>query len=117
MKQLNSLKEVQKFIGVIDCYRYMWLRPTHMLATLTILMSVNRKFKHTRVEQDAFNKIKRIMERDTLLTYPNFNEAFKMNTDASAFQLGVVISQKGGPIAFYSIQVTDSQKRYTMTDS
>ena len=48
-----------------------------------------------QVKQDAFDKIKRIMARDTLLTYPDFNETFKIHTDASAFQLGVVISQKG----------------------
>ena len=37
----------------------------------------------------------------TLLTYPGFNEKFKINTDASALQLGAVIIQKGKPIAVY----------------
>ena len=35
--------------------------------------------------------------------------------DASAFQLGAVISQKGKPIAFYSTKLTDAQQRYTVT--
>ena len=56
------------------------------------------------------------MARDNLLTYPDFNEAFKINTDASAFQLGAVISQKVKPIAFYSRKITSSQKRYTVTE-
>ena len=43
------------------------------------------------MEQDAFDEIKRIVARDTLLTYPDFNEAFKIHTDASAFQLGAVM--------------------------
>ena len=51
-----------------------------------------------QVETYSFNKIKRIMARDTLLTYPDFNEAFKIHTDASTFQLGLLISQKGKPI-------------------
>ena len=55
------------------------------------------------------------MARDTLLTYPDFNETFKIHTDASAFQLGAVIIQKGKPIAFYSRKLTDAQQRYTVT--
>ena len=56
------------------------------------------------------------MARDTLLTYLDFNETFKINTDASAFQLGAAINQKGKPIAFYSIKLTDAQQRYTVKE-
>ena len=69
-----------------------------------------------QVKQDAFDKIKWIMARDNLLTYPYFNETFKIHTDASAFHLGAVIIQKGKPIAFYSRKITDSQQRYIATD-
>ena len=51
----------------------------------------------------------------TLLTYPYFNEAFKTHTNASAFQLGAVISQKGKNIAFYIRKLTDAYQRYTVT--
>ena len=44
----------------------------------------------------------------TLLTYPDFNETFKVHNDDSAFQLGAVITQKGKPIAFYSRKPTDA---------
>ena len=60
---------------------------SHMLALLTKLTSINRKFECPQVKQDTFYKIKRILARDTLLTYPDFNETFKNHTDASAFQL------------------------------
>ena len=89
-------------------------RRSHMLAPLTKLTSINRKFKWTEIEQDAFKKIKRIVARDTLLNYPGFNETFKIHTDASAFQLGAVISQKGKTITFYSRKLTDSRQRYTV---
>ena len=46
-----------------------------------------------------FRQNKRILAHDTLLTYPDFNEIFKINANASAFQLGAVIRQKGKPIA------------------
>ena len=94
----------------------MWPRRSHTLAPLTKLTSIKINFKWTQVEQDAFGEIKRIVDRDNLLTHPIFNETFKIHTDASAFQLGTVISQKGTPIAFYSRKLTGAQQRYTVTE-
>ena len=56
------------------------------------------------------------MDRDILLIYLDFNENFKIYTDASDFKLGAVILQKGKPIAFYSRKRTESQQRYTVTE-
>ena len=69
-----------------------------------------------QVKQDAFKKIKRIVARDTLLTYPDFNGIFKIHTDASAFRLGAVIFQKGKPIDLFSRKLTDEQERSTVTE-
>ena len=55
------------------------------------------------------------MAHDNSLTYPDFNEAFKIDTNASAFLLRAFISQKGTPIAFCGIQLTDAQQRYKVT--
>ena len=68
------------------------------------------------VEQKAFDDIKRIISRETLLAYPNFNKPFVIHTDASKTQLGAVVSQEGKPIAFYIRNLNDSQKRYTTTE-
>ena len=94
----------------------MWPRKSHKLAPLTKLTSIKAKFKYTQVEQGYFEKNKRIIEHNNLLTYTNFNETFKMHTDASAFQLGAVISHIEKPIAFYSKKINDAQQRYTATE-
>ena len=52
------------------------------------------------------------MSRNALLTYPNFNETFKIHINAIALQLGVVISKKVKPIALFSRKVTDTHQRY-----
>ena len=52
------------------------------------------------------------MASDTLLTYPDFNENFKINTDARDLKLGAVIIQKGKPIALYSRKRTEAQQGY-----
>ena len=94
MKPPTSQKEVGKSIGVINYYRYNWPRRSHKLDSLTKLTYIKRNFKLTEVEQDDFNKIKWIVARNTLLTYSDFIEAFKIHTDASTFQLGAVITHK-----------------------
>ena len=48
-----------------------------MLAPITGILSNKKKFKCTKTEQDAFNKIKRIVAHDHSLTYPDFNKTFK----------------------------------------
>ena len=104
--------EVRNFIGVIKYYRDMFPRRSHTLVPLAKLTSIEINFKWTLVKKYSFNKIKRIVARDNLLTYLDFNKTFKIHADASVFRLGAVISQKGKPIAFYGIKLTDPQKRY-----
>src|SRR6476620_10507295 len=60
--------------------------------------------------------MKRVITRETLLAYPDFNEVFEIQTDASLYQLGACISQKGKPIAFYSRKLNPAQTRYTTTE-
>ena len=93
----------------------MWPRGSHTLAPLTILTSIKRKFKWTQVEQYVFHEIKWILARDTLLTYPDYNETFKSHTNYSAFQLGAVIIQKGRTIASYNRTLNFVQQWYTVT--
>ena len=100
MNTPTSLNEVLHFIGVVNCYRNMCPRRSHMLSPLTKITTNKSKCKFTKIKQDAFNEINQIVAHDTLLTYTYFNETFKIHTDDSKFQLGVVISHKGKSIAF-----------------
>ena len=59
---------------------------------------------------------KKVIAKETLLIYPNFNERFDGHTDASDKQLGAVISQKVLPIVFYSRKLNPAQNNYTTTE-
>ena len=61
-------------------------RGSHTLVSLPKITLNKRIFKWTKVEKYIFDEIKRIVARDTLLTYPDFNEAFKIHTGVSALQ-------------------------------
>ena len=87
---------------MVNYYHDMWIQQSEVLTPLMCLTSANVKFEWTDVKQKAFDKIKQIVGRETLLSYPDFNLPFEIHTDASHTQLGAVISQNDMPIAFYS---------------
>jgi RNase H-like domain found in reverse transcriptase len=74
------------------------------------------KWKWTDVEQKAFDTMKCIISRETLLAYPDFTKPFIIHTDASHSQLGAVILQDNKTIAFYSRKLNPAQTRYTTTE-
>ena len=115
IKEPKNKKQLRSFIGIINYYRDMWIRRSHVLAPLTSLTSKEVHWKWGEKEKKAFQLAKRIIARETLLAYPDFNKPFEIHTDASHYQLGAVISQGGKPIAFYSCKLKDAQTRYTMT--
>ena len=112
----KTKKELRRFIGLVNYYRDMWIRRSHLLAPLAALTSKTKKWKWGAEEQEAFNQMKKVISKETLLAYPDFNEEFVIHTDASHTQLGAVISQKGKPIAFYSRKLKPEQTRYTTTE-
>ena len=64
---------------------------SHTLAPFTRLTSIKRIFKWTKVEQETFNEIKRIVARDTLLTYPHFNKTFKIQGPSQDVPFNLII--------------------------
>ena len=101
---------------MINYHKDMWIRRSEILAPLTKLCSKGVKYEWTEEQQKAFNLIKKLVSQEVLLAYPNFNKLFKNHTDASDYQLGAVINQKGSPIAFYSRKLSSTQQNYTTTE-
>ena len=86
------------------------------MAPLTDLVGKGKKkFKWGRIHQESFKTMKKIVGKDVLLAYPDFNLPFEIHTDASNRQLGAVMAQKGRPLAFYSRKLNTAQRNYTTT--
>jgi hypothetical protein len=98
---------------MVNYYRDMWSRRSHILAPLTSLSGKTAKWIWTEECEQAFEAIKRSIARETLLNFPDFNKEFHIYTDASDFQLGAVIMQDNKPLAFYSRKLNKHQRRYT----
>ena len=101
---------------MINFYRDMWQNRSELLAPLVALTSKNVNYDWKDEHQKCFDAIKRVIGRELLLGYPDFNAPFEIHTDASKLKIGAVISQKGKPIAFYSIKMNSAQHNYTTTE-
>ena len=61
----------------------MWQNRSKILIPLSSMISKQTKWNWSKECQKAFNTIKMLVSRETLLSYPNFNELFKIHTDAN----------------------------------
>ena len=109
----KTRKQLKRFIGMVNYHRDLWRKRSHILKPLNALASPTKPFKWTAECQTAFEEMKRVVSHETLLTFPDFNEEFHVYADASDYQLGAAIMQKGRPLAFYSRTLTAPQKAYT----
>ena len=81
----KNKKQVCSFIGLVNYYRDIWAKQSHLLQPLTVLTSNKVKLKWTVVKQKVFDEIKWIVECDTLLIYPDFNKRYDIHTGASEY--------------------------------
>ena len=113
LKEPTSVKQLRHFLGMVDYYRDMWQRRSHILAPLTKLTGKGTPWSWGPEQDKAFREIKRMMAKETILAFPDFTKPFHIFTDASNTALGAVIMQDDRPLAFYSRKMNNAQKNYT----
>jgi hypothetical protein len=125
----NNVKELRKFLGMVQYYRDMWAKRSEMLAPLSDLVGECGETKTTRknkvkkrpwhwdsIHQTAFDNVKTTVAKEVVLAYPDFSKQFEIYIDASTKQLGAVITQDNRPIAFFSRKLSEAQSKYTFTE-
>ena len=103
------------FLGMINFYRDMWPRRSHILAPLNKLAGIksNKQWVWEEIHQTSFLEAKEMLSKEALLAFPDFNKPFHVYTDASDRQLGATVVQDGKPLGFYTRKLNSAQMNYT----
>ena len=115
--------KVKSFMGLVGHYRHFIKGFAKIAAPLYDLTSGNNKDKkseHVDLSLEAhetFNRLKAACLQAPILTFPDFNKPFLLETDASGRGLGAVLSQKQAdgryhPIAYASHVMNETEQRY-----
>eukprot|EP00804_Cyclotella_cryptica_P007855 CCRYP_001438-RA/>CCRYP_001438-RA protein AED:0.10 eAED:0.10 QI:2589/-1/1/1/-1/1/1/166/750 len=125
----QNVKQLRRFLGMVQYYRDIWARRSEVLAPLTNLVGECGHTKVTKanktkkklwhwdsIHQQAFDTVKATITRDVTLAYPDYSQGFEIYTDSSKFQLGAVITQNNRPLAFFSRKLSQAQQKYSVTE-
>lgn len=111
--------QLKGFLGFANFYRRFIEGFSHIATTLNKL-SGKAEWVWDEACQTAFDEIKRRMLSAPVLAIPDRAKPFRLETDASAYATGAVLSQeKDGlwhPVAFLSKTLNDAERNYAIYD-
>ena len=117
----KTVKDVQSFLGFANFYHRFVKNYSKISSPLTNLTKKTLPFQWTLSCQKAFDTLKSSFTSAPVLAHPDINKPFIVETDASDFALGAVLSQYGEdkllhPIAFYSRKFSAAEINYDIYD-
>ena len=113
----KTKKEVRSFLGLTGYYRRF---VTAMAVPLTNL--TRKEYPETVVWTEecdkAFNALENMLTSTPVLSSPDFEKTFILQTDASNYGVGAVLSQTDAdglehPIAYFSRKLLDREQKYS----
>ena len=113
----RSTTEVRSFHYLVSFYRKFIKNFSGICAPLTDTIRGDRKeFKWTTTTVRSFELLKKKVIEQLVLALLDFNKVFQVDCDASGSANGVVLSQEGKPIAYFSEKLNDAKKKYFVYD-
>lgn len=118
-----SVKELQSFLGFANFYRRFLSHYSDTVSPLTNLTRKNVPFIWDEACETAFTAVKTAVTTAPILRHADPNLEFTVETDASDFALGAVLSQPASssdptlhPVAFISRKLSREQLNYDVHD-
>ena len=108
----ESPAQLQKFLGMVTYLSPFVPSLSTFTAPLRELLKKDREFTWNSTYQEAFDKVKQIVCKDTTLRYFDVRKPVTLQVDASKKGLGAALLQEGRPVAFASKALTPVEQRY-----
>lgn len=116
----KSVTEVRRIVGLASWYRRFIPNFSTIVSPLTSLLRKNVKFVWDVTCAEAFTKIKECLVSAPILTCPDFELPFCIQTDASDYGIaGVLTQMQDGHekvICYLSRSLTKAERKYTVTE-
>ena len=117
--QPRNLHDVKAFYGLCSYYRKFVKDFAKIAAPMTKLMKPENKFEWSQECEESFNELKQRLISSPILALPRQEGRFVLDTDASNFAIGGVLSQiqdgQERVIAYGSRSLTKEEKNYCVT--
>jgi hypothetical protein len=110
----TTLTELQSFLGLAKIYRRFVLGFSHIAWALSQITRGGGKVKFAwgRYQQQAFDDLKQCLCLALVLSLPNLQQPFEIETNASDYAVGVVLTQHSHPVAYHSETLSDVVRKY-----
>lgn len=117
----HTIKELQRFIGMVNFYRRFIPHTAHIQAPLNAITGSKNTIIKWTLEQDvAFENMKKALKDAVTLFHPHPNAQLTLHTDASDRALGGVLHQIKNkqlePVGFFSRKLSKTELNYSTYD-
>jgi hypothetical protein len=116
----TNVKGVESFLGFMNFYQQFIKNFSIIAAPLNQLKGKDKEWNWGEEQQKAFEEIKAAIISELVLVLPRDKGKFKVETDASNFGIGAILSQQQDgfwhPIAFMSKTLTEAERNYKIYD-
>eukprot|EP00253_Pinus_taeda_P009437 PITA_09437 len=114
----TTLTELRNFLGLANFYRRFMLGFSHITWPLSQVTKggAKAKFSWSESQQKAFIKLKDYLCTAPVLVLPDLQQPFEVETDASEYAIGVVLTQHGHLVAYHSETLSDTVRKYPTYD-
>ena len=110
-------KKIKQFLGLSGYYRKFIKDYSKIVKPMTKNVKKDTKLDINDPDYlESFRTLKMLLTNDPILVYPNFNKQFVLNTDASNFALGAVLSQDNHPICYASRTLNQHEINYSTVE-
>jgi len=113
------VRDVRAFFGLASYYRKFVKNFASIAEPLSAVTKKGVRFSWSPEAQHAFENLKRALAATVTLAYPQPNQTFILDTDASDVAVGAILSTTVDgverPIAFFSRVMNSSQRNYCPT--